>query len=198
MIKKILQVFSVLCVFLVVIYGILYILILPRSKIYNKVSDYDIYFGENGKHRHEILKVNEIFPYNLDKALSIDDYIYIDYSAWNYENKVSYLVVIYNDVDYINEKNRLKMLPQINIESIYGINGFNKELCSSFSNLKTEDGVIYALSDDQNNKISYIEIQFFSRFSSINYMKYIPQEDLPIGFNALEGNPVQERFMNDN
>ncbi len=49
------------------------------------------------------------------------------------------------------------------------------------------NGYNYALADEENSRLIYVEINFCNYFSDINYEKIIDKEHLPINFDAKKG-----------
>lgn len=59
------------------------------------------------------------------------------------------------------------------------------------------NGYIYAMADDVQNKIIYVELTFHNFFTDIDYERVIPKEYLPIGFDAKTDNPYREEYRSE-
>jgi hypothetical protein len=151
------------------------------------ISDYSKYLGQDGKHK------NDIFPYSIPSSAKIEDFCYYYYNPFD-PNYVSYLVYSCNDEDYKKETERLSKIKSSKDYLIYSATGFNYPICAVYAD--GYKGYIYALADKENNKLIYVEINFYNYFSDINYENIIDKKYLPIGFNAKSGNPTRQAFHN--
>ena len=60
-------------------------------------------------------------------------------------------------------------------------------------------GFVYALQDrDNENRIIYVELIICNFTYDIEYEKYIPDEYLPVGFNAHMDNPYRKKMLGEN
>ncbi|MDU4974587.1 MAG: hypothetical protein E6X19_17945 [Hungatella hathewayi] len=55
-------------------------------------------------------------------------------------------------------------------------------------------GYIYAMGDEAQRNIIYVEVTFCNYFTDIDYENVIPEKYLPIGFDAKQNNPVHLEF----
>ena len=91
--------------------------------------------------------------------------------------------------DYQAETERLKQIPRPTDYLIYGATDFPYPLLAVNASYY---GYIYALADEAQQEIVYVELTFCNHFTDIDYEKVIPQKYLPLGFDAKEGNPTWE------
>lgn len=161
------------------------VLFFPERDKTTNVAKYNKYFGENGKHK------NDIFPNVIPSSAKVEDFCYYYFNPFD-PNYVSYLVYSCNDEDFNKEIERLSKLSSSKDYLIYGATGFNYPVCAVYAD--KYKGYIYALTDKENNKLIYVEIDFCNYFSDIKYENIINKEHLPIGFNAKDGNPIQQQF----
>ena len=188
LIKKIIKYIFIIPVGLLIIF-----VFAPREHIYRDIKKYDSFYGENGKIKQYYAWRNEIFPSSINAKTNVKKFIVNELTSID-DLYVGYLIIEYDPLEYSGEIERLSSIKSDDVYSIYGLDGFNKNLCALNSN---NFGLIYALSDDSTNEISYVNIQFTDYVCDIDYTKIINKEDLPIGFNALPDNDVQKAFLND-
>lgn len=148
------------------------------------ISDYNKYFGQNGEHK------NEIFPNTIPNSAKIEDFYYYYYNPFD-KNYVSYLVYSCNDEDYAKEIDRLSNVSSSKDYLIYNASGFNYPVCAIYAD---NYGYLYALADEENKKLIYVEINFCNYFSDIDYEDIIDKKYLPIDFNAKPDNPTRKEF----
>lgn len=151
------------------------------------VSTYSEYFGDDGKH------YNDIFPNNIPESAKIEDFYYYYYNPFD-PNYVAYLVYSCNEDDYTDEIERLSNLSSSKDYLIYGATGFNYPVYAVYADIN--NGYIYALGDEDNSRLIYVEISFCNYFSDINYEDIIEKEYLPINFDARQGNETRLAFEN--
>lgn len=176
-----------------VVIPLIILVCIPKEYTCTNINKYRKYYGDDGEIKEYYSWRNDIFPNKIVDKTNVKEFIVKKYSTID-DLYVGYLVMHYDVYDYSQEKNRLLSLKSDEIYSIYGLNGFKKELCALNSN---NYGLIYALADDSSLEISYVSIQFTDYVCDIDYTKIIDKEDLPIGFNALPDNDVQKAFFND-
>jgi len=68
---------------------------------------------------------------------------------------------------------------------IYGVEGFGEGYTLTAMNADDYLGFVYALSDNEDT-IVYVEILFCNYHTYLDYTEYIPNEYLPIGFDATD------------
>lgn len=158
----------------------------------NDIKKYEYYYGNNGCFKKLYLKFNTIFPEKVSKENRIEKFEAVKYTGLLDDSYLGYLVVKYAPNNYLLEKNRLKVINNIDNYNIYGIESFSKELCTLYAD--SCNGLIYALANDQTFEISYVDIQFHNYICDIDYNEYIDKNDLPCGFDALDGNKTRKKF----
>lgn len=161
-------------------------ILVERDKTTN-VSDYNDYFGVDGKHK------NDVFPSSIPVSAKVENFYYYYYNPFD-PNYVAYLVYTCDDEDYLKETERLSKLNSSKDYFIYSATGFNYPVCAVFADKYY--GYRYALADKENNRLIYVEINFCNYFSDIEYEKVIDKKHLPIGFDAKPGNATRKSFDN--
>ena len=133
-----------------------------------------------------------IWPQTIDDPAAVSDFKMIYYNPWDAQY-LGYLVVDYADADYAAEVARLRAYPSTDYVGYYGVQGeADYELLAVYAD--EYYGFVYALTDGEN-RIVYAEQIFCNYFMDLDYEKYIPQEYLLDGFDALPDNPYRERMM---
>jgi len=155
------------------------------------ISDYNLYFGSQGKHHKSYLIENDIFPETIPSTANVEKFHYLYYNPFD-PNYVCYLTYTCDDDEYKSEKDRLSKIQSSDNNLVYGATGFDYPVCAVYAD--SYYGYVYALADDKNNRLIYVEISFCNYFSDIEYMKIIDGEHLPIGFDAMQGNATRMRF----
>ena len=57
-------------------------------------------------------------------------------------------------------------------------------------------GFVYAIhTPGRENTITYVELIFCNYFYDLDYKEYIPEEYLPLGFDATMDNPYQKQEL---
>lgn len=182
--------FSLLAIIIVITGGIMVFMNLWIEKVKTtNSSDYSKYLGQNGTHK------NEFFPGSIPSSAKVEHFCYYYYNPFD-RNYVSYLVYSCNDEDYKKEIDRLSKINSSKDYLIYGATGFNYPVCAV--NADSYNGYIYALADEANKRLIYVEIYFCNYFSDINYEEIIDKKYLPVGFNAKDGNPTMQAFDKKN
>jgi len=156
------------------------------------IVEYEKVIGNNAKgdYKYKWNMSEEIFPKTIDKLNVLDFKMICDNFIDN--EFLSYLVVDYNEEDYIKEINRLKKLG-IDEYNYYEVEGFTKyELIS----MKSDPyyGFVYAITDGKS-KIIYVELIFCNYTMDIDYEHEIKKEYLPDGFNAKEDNLYRKKMF---
>jgi len=169
---------------------------IERDKTTN-IRNYNEYLGDNGKYRQKRDKYfgdngrnnNDIFPKSIPDSAKVENFYCYYYNPFE-PNFVSYLVYTCSDESFIEETKRLSKLNSPKDYLIYGATGFNYPVSAVYAN---ESGYIYALTDKENNRLIYVEINFRGYFSDINYEKIIDRKYLPINFDAKKENPTHKK-----
>lgn len=159
------------------------------SHIWNKdsrdittdIGEYEEYLGENGKYKEHFFLYNDIFPDAIPASAEVEDFCYY------YDNPESpcylgYLVYACEGGDYQKEYNRLKNIDSSEEHYFYGTTEFPYELCAVYAD---EDyGYVYAMTDPEEYKFIYVELQFYNYFADMKYEKVIDERYLPVGFGS--------------
>jgi len=160
-----------------------------KEKITN-LNQYEQYLGADGSHSGITLIESDIFPTNIPESANVEDFIYYYYNPWDPCFCVS-LVYTCNDEDYAKEMERLKSINSSSEYDVYGLTGFPNSLCAV--NADDYYGIIYALTQEEENRIIYIEITSCNYFNDIDYERFINNEYLPVGFDMTYNNPTQRK-----
>lgn len=152
------------------------------------INKYEKYLGANGNHSGTTLIESNIFPKSIPESAMVEDFIYYYYNPWD-PCFFAYLVYTCNDEDYKNEMERLQSIDSSSDYEVYGLKGFPDTLCA----VNSDDyyGIIYALTQESENRIIYVEITSCNYFNDIDYEKLINSKYLPLGFDMSHDNPTQ-------
>ena len=163
-------------------------------------SHYSQYMGEGAlkEYRDKWGMDESIFPAELTDEMNVVDYKMVYYDPWDAQY-LSYLTVAYSPSDYEAELKRLKGCGITPYEGIYGVTGFadSSDPIAMFAD--SYKGFVYAIhTPGAENTITYVELIFCNYSYDIDYEEYIPQEYLPLGFDATDGNPYRKRMLKGN
>jgi len=198
--RKVVILFLVLLVLLVVLGILLYPFIyLCCGALFAKVqestdvSQYNNFFGESvlEEYAYKLGIDDFIFPDKITAAMDVQDFKMVYYNPWDAEY-FSYLVVSYDEQGYKRELERLQEYESTDYLGIYGVEGFEEKYTLLAMNADDYHGFVYALSDNEDT-IVYVEMLFCNYCTDLDYTEYIPNEYLPIGFDAMDGNPYQKK-----
>lgn len=95
------------------------------------------------------------------------------------------------------EKEKTRLLSYYGIPSreeqylVYGTDGFYYPLLSAAGQYR---GILYALTDEEERRIMYVNISFCNFYCEIAYEDIIPADVLPVGFDAHKDNPSRRKF----
>lgn len=95
---------------------------------------------------------------------------------------------------YANERRRVEKCGIPLRKSQYMVNGATGFYYPLLSASGRNKGILYALTDEAQYRIMYVEISYYGYYSDIDYTKAIPPDVLPAGFDAGKGNPTQRAF----
>ena len=131
----------------------------------------------------------DIFPADIPENAIPEDFYYEYYNPWD----ACFLIYLNLEFDAENFDEETKRLEAIdsNQDINYGTTGFKH---TSLATRSSTEGIVYAIADEENKQIIYVLLQFKNYFTDIDYTKYIPEEYLPTGFNALQGNDRRKAF----
>lgn len=177
-----------------------------EKNVVTDIGAYESYFGAEGIHRNRntevrkktgesYLVLSDIFPEKLPVSAKVEEFYYEYYNPWDpcYLSLLSYRC---EEDDYNAEVERLKGIPMPGNYLIYGATEFPYQLLAVYAN--DYYGYVYALGDETQRKIIYVELTFCNYFTDIDYEKIIPEEYLPTGFDAKQDNPVHSGFRAKN
>lgn len=145
------------------------------------INEYEKYLGAEGKYKENYGTYNDIFPNAIPDSAQVEDFRYYYYNPWA-PCYMGYLVYTCDNDAYCVEKERLLNIESSEEKYVYGAEEFPYELCAVYAD--DYYGYIYALADEENNRLIYVELQFADNFTDINYDKYIAGGHLPVGFDA--------------
>ena len=134
-----------------------------------------------------------IFPERITEDMTVADYKMVYYNPWD-PQWLSYLVADYDDASWESERDRLKSYPSTGYMGYYGITGFGDYDLLAVNAGEDYEGLVYALSDRNSQRIIYVEIIFCNYFMDIDYEEYIAGEYLPDGFDATNHNSIRRKF----
>ncbi len=183
---------------LIIALGFVSLMALSTEKeVTTDINDYNKVFGTNAveKYQSKWDMDEEIFPKSVEN-LNVKDFKMYYYNPWDKEF-LSYLVVDYDDNTYQEEVNRLTNLGIEEYQGIYSVTGFSKYNLVAM-NSDSYLGFIYALNDDTNKRIIYVEMIFCNYVLDIDYEKEINPDYLPDNFNAKMDNPYSKEMEKKN
>jgi hypothetical protein len=161
------------------------------------VSHYEQYMGEDAEEEYSNKwdMDESIFPSEITDEMDAKDYKMVYYNPWD-EQFLSYLVLEYDDEAYQSEVKRLKDYPSKKYLGYYGAKGFNDKYELLAKNAHSYQGIVYALTDGEN-EIIYVEMIFCNYFMDLDYKDYIDTDYLPIGFDATLDNPYRTKMVGE-
>lgn len=134
-----------------------------------------------------------IFPKQLPEEAEVKSFYYEYLNNWN-PNYVVYLDLTMEREVYEKERRRVEKCGIPLRESQYMVNGATGFYYPLLSASGRNKGILYALTDEAQYRIMYVEISYYGYYSDIDYTKAIPPDVLPAGFDAGKGNPTQRAF----
>lgn len=161
------------------------------------ISHYSRYMGENAEKEY-IQKWNmdeSIFPEEITDKMHVADYKMVYYNPWDAQY-LSYLVVEYDEEDYNAEVERLKKYDSTEYTGYYGAEGFSEGYALLAMEADSYHGFVYAL-EAGDKQIVYVELIFCNYFMDLDYKSMIPEEYLPVGFNAAKDNPYRRQMLGE-
>lgn len=165
-----------IAVLVVVSFLIAYLFFKPEFKQYTDISEYNQY--------------NPIFPENPQEN-EVKDFNYVYYNPFDAQ-EVVYLVTEYDDKTLEKELKRLDKIGIEEYKGIYSVTGINEKYNLLAMDSDEYSGFVYAMQDkDNKNRIVYVLLDFCNYFYDLEYETYIPNEYLPVGFEAHADNPYQ-------
>lgn len=169
---------------------------LAEAEVDTDINHYERYMGETAeeKYRGKLGVDDSIFPAQITADMQVLDYKMVYYDPWD-RQYLSYLAVEYEGTRYDAELARLENCAQDAYAGYYGAQGFDPayRVLAAEVDDSAYCGMVYALGAE-DNRIIYVEILFCNYFMDLEYEEYIDTAYLPIGFNAVRGNPYREEY----
>lgn len=166
--------------------------------VYTDVENYHLYMqGEQALEEFQSKwgMDETIFPEEITADMEVQDFKMVYYNPWDAQY-LGYLVVDYNEQDYENEVSRLKSCSSTDYLGNYGVTGFSEEYTLLAMSADDYQGFVYALTDNEDT-IIYVELIFCNYFYDLDYEEYIPNEYLPVGFDATQDNAYQKEMLGE-
>jgi hypothetical protein len=130
-----------------------------------------------------------IFPADISGNANANEFYYEYYNPWD-ACFLMYLDLEYDAGGYEQELRRLQAIEGTR-DLAYGATGFRYPVDAVCAN---DDGIAYALSVEAEHRVVYVLVQFHNYFTDIDYAKHVPEEYLPIGFDATQDNARRKAF----
>ena len=168
-----------------------------KAEVYEDtdVSHYLWYMGDGAKEEY-VCKWGmdeSIFPKDISDNMNISDYKMVYYDPWDAQY-LSYLVAEYDEESYNLEEERLKQYASTEYLGYFCAEGFSDKYTLLAMRANPDYGLIYAISTE-NNQIVYVEMIFCNHFYDIDYKSMIPEEYLPLGFDATVESPYRQQRL---
>ena len=168
-----------------------------KAEVYEDtdVSHYLWYMGDGAKEEY-VRKWGmdeSIFPEDISNNMNILDYKMVYYDPWDAQY-LSYLVAEYDQEGYKQEEERLKQYASTEYLGYFCAEGFSDEYTLLAMRANPDYGLIYAISAEKN-QIVYVEMIFCNYFYDIDYKSMIPEEYLPVGFDATVESPYRQQRL---
>lgn len=125
-----------------------------------------------------------VFPDELTEVMTNISFLRA-YCAPLDSTEMAFLSVEYPAEQYKEETIRLESMGSSDYYGHYGIVGFNYYKVLTIT--VTSQGVYYALTDGARQVIYYM-LSFSNGYSDIDYTKYVEEQYLPVGFDAITPN----------
>lgn len=166
-----------------------------QVEYHTDIAEYERYIGDTAED-HYLDKMNmdeSIFPEEITDDMEVLDYCMVYYNPWD-RQYLSYLVASYGEQEYERELARLRAYESTDYLGNYGVTGFSEQYTLLAMNADSGYGFIYALTDGKGT-IIYVELLFCNYFYDLEYTEYIPEEYLPVGFDATVDNAYREKML---
>ena len=165
-----------------------------QPAVNTEIALYNEYIGADAQrgYRNKCDMDESIFPAQITDKMHVTDYKMVRYDPWD-PQWLSYLVADYDDEAWAAECARLSAYPSSEYIGCYGVTGFERykplAVCAGTS------GFVYALADQESQRIIYVELIFHNFFFDLDYTFYIPAGYLPEGFDATPDNPYRAAYL---
>ncbi len=153
---------------------------------------YTYYMGDSAReeYRGKWGMDETIFPDSL-KGLDVKEYKMVYYNPWDAQY-LSYLTVQYDEEGFARESGRLAECSHDAYEGIYGASGFAGRDPLAMD-ADAYNGFVYAIpTPGMKNAVTYVMLVFCNYQYDMDYRSMIPEEYLPVGFDAGPGNAYGE------
>lgn len=170
------------CVFISILFlglAVIFINAWVEKEKTTDVNRYEEYLGSQGTHSGSILIKSDIFPDTIPESADVEEFLYYYYNPWD-PCFFTYLVYTCDDEDYRTEIKRLQSINSSPDYKVYGLTGFPDKLCAVNAD---NYGIIYAMTQESENRIIYVEITACNNFTDIDYENLIAKKYLPYGFD---------------
>lgn len=161
------------------------------------INHYSRYMGEEAEEEYaEKWDMDEsIFPERITEKMHVTDYKMVYYDPWDAQY-LSYLVAEYDEAGYHEETERLKKYASTEYIGYYGAEGFPEGCTLLAMEADPYHGFVYALETGER-QIVYVELIFCNYFYDLDYQEMIPEEYLPVGFDATRENPYRKKMLGE-
>lgn len=166
-----------------------------QMEVNTDIAHYNEYIGPDSRreYRDKCDMDESIFPAQITEDMHVADYKMVYYNPWD-PQWLSYLAVDYDNAAWNEEMTRLNNYPSTEYIGYYGASGFSQYDLLAVSAGEGYEGLVYALADQNSQRIIYVEIIFCNYYMDIDYTEYVPDEYLPDGFDATNNNSIRRKF----
>lgn len=163
-----------------------------KIEVYDDLSSYKMYLADKEGKWIKWDMDETIWPREITDSMNVLDYKMVYYNPWDAQY-LGYLAVEYTPDAYADEIDRLKKYPSNEYAGIYDVT--EKQTHELLAvNAHPYHGFVYAIAGEEN-QIIYAEEIFCNYYLDLDYKKYIPEDYLLDGFNAVQDNPYRKRMM---
>lgn len=168
-----------------------------KAEVYEDtdISHYSQYMGEDANEKYvQKWEMDEsIFPEKITDEMQVTDYKMVYYDPWDAQY-LSFMVVEYEEEAYQAERERLKAYASTEYVGYYGAEGFAEGYTLLAMEADPYYGFVYAL-ETGDREIVYVELIFCNYFMDLDYKEMIPEEYLPVGFDATIDNLYRKQKL---
>lgn len=168
-----------------------------KVEVYDDVSDYGNFIGENRLKDYLFHDNKGIFPMEITPDVKPLDYKFVYYNPWDAQY-VTYLTLQYTKDDYKEERERLAAIGEEEYTEFYSVTGEPEGYNIVAMDSDKYEGFIYAMvPEEEDASVTYVGIQFCNYFLNLDINDYLPQEYLLAGFDATAENPYRKTIMKE-
>ena len=170
-------------------------------RVVEDIGMYDKIMGENPEYDYQFKSGNheEVFPRNIT-GLNVISFKCAS-NLWAGAEYVISMVVEYDDDTFEQEIKRLEKVGTQEYLGEYGNKGFNDKwrVCSVMISESPEShyGLTYALADEFDKTIYYVELLTRNLEYNMDYKHYIDEDLLPLELDMGRDNPYIKKYVND-